>query len=328
VDYKINPKISFADKIKKLKNGLKMHIYKDLGEEKGKMPETNVIEKDGKVQAVFETKDNKTLSTSANLDAQKNGTFENIAKKAGVKKEDVTYTAATMQAAQADLTQKKDLDNNRKAEKEKLFKTIPKNSKIKFSNIINYKKIDGPKKIPVWKAAWNSKSWAEKEAFKKKLLAQRMRMGKADEEMKDDDSYMAMKELQAIMHHLMEIKEKFDPKKDLPDWLDSKITLASDKLAVVAHYLDHKNNSEKTVTEKHLEKAGRCWDGYKPVPGKKPYSKGSCEKIEKNMIAGYQMGEMPGIPVAPQIQQLMPSPLMRSCTNKFLKIKKLVKERK
>jgi hypothetical protein len=22
----------------------------------------------------------------------------------------------------------------------------------------------------------------------------------------------------------------------------------------------------------------RCWEGYKPVPGKKPYSKGSCEK--------------------------------------------------
>ena len=23
----------------------------------------------------------------------------------------------------------------------------------------------------------------------------------------------------------------------------------------------------------------RCWTGYEPVPGKKPYSKGSCKKI-------------------------------------------------
>ncbi len=23
----------------------------------------------------------------------------------------------------------------------------------------------------------------------------------------------------------------------------------------------------------------RCWSGYKPVPGKKPYSKGSCRKM-------------------------------------------------
>ena len=27
-----------------------------------------------------------------------------------------------------------------------------------------------------------------------------------------------------------------------------------------------------------MGKKGRCWDGYKPTPGKKPYSKGSCTK--------------------------------------------------
>ena len=26
-------------------------------------------------------------------------------------------------------------------------------------------------------------------------------------------------------------------------------------------------------------KRSRCWRGYKPVPGKKPYAKGSCKKI-------------------------------------------------
>lgn len=31
-----------------------------------------------------------------------------------------------------------------------------------------------------------------------------------------------------------------------------------------------------------LEEKGRCWKGYKPVPGKKPYEKGSCEKIKEN----------------------------------------------
>lgn len=29
---------------------------------------------------------------------------------------------------------------------------------------------------------------------------------------------------------------------------------------------------------KKTAKKGRCWKGYKPVPGKKPYSKGSCKK--------------------------------------------------
>lgn len=30
--------------------------------------------------------------------------------------------------------------------------------------------------------------------------------------------------------------------------------------------------------EKAKSKKGRCWEGYKPVPGKKPYSEGSCVK--------------------------------------------------
>jgi hypothetical protein len=29
-----------------------------------------------------------------------------------------------------------------------------------------------------------------------------------------------------------------------------------------------------------INEAGRCWPGYKPVPGKKPYSPGSCVKEE------------------------------------------------
>ena len=28
-----------------------------------------------------------------------------------------------------------------------------------------------------------------------------------------------------------------------------------------------------------FNKKTRCWKGYEPVPGKKPYSKGSCKKV-------------------------------------------------
>lgn len=37
---------------------------------------------------------------------------------------------------------------------------------------------------------------------------------------------------------------------------------------------------KKSFLEK-LSKADRCWEGYEPVPGKKPYSEGSCKKVEK-----------------------------------------------
>lgn len=32
-----------------------------------------------------------------------------------------------------------------------------------------------------------------------------------------------------------------------------------------------------------MKKKGRCWKGYKPVPGKKPYSKGSCAPVSESV---------------------------------------------
>ena len=34
----------------------------------------------------------------------------------------------------------------------------------------------------------------------------------------------------------------------------------------------------KKSRKKKTKKRGRCWKGYKPTPGKTPYSKGSCRK--------------------------------------------------
>jgi hypothetical protein len=33
-------------------------------------------------------------------------------------------------------------------------------------------------------------------------------------------------------------------------------------------------------------KADRCWEGYEPIPGKKPYEKGSCQPIKKEETSG------------------------------------------
>ncbi|MEM4379607.1 MAG: hypothetical protein QXL01_02840, partial [Thermoplasmatales archaeon] len=115
-----NHKMALPDSMIKLKNGLRMHTYKKLGEEKGKMPEIKAVEKDGKVQATYETKDKEVVSTSAAMDAQKNGTYEESASKAGVKKEDLKYTTPSMVAAQAGVNQPKGLDNKQEAEKTKL----------------------------------------------------------------------------------------------------------------------------------------------------------------------------------------------------------------
>ena len=38
--------------------------------------------------------------------------------------------------------------------------------------------------------------------------------------------------------------------------------------------------------KQHLDEKGRCWTGYKPVPGKKAFSKGSCVKEDGAAGAG------------------------------------------
>ena len=40
----------------------------------------------------------------------------------------------------------------------------------------------------------------------------------------------------------------------------------------------------KQLKRVNLEEAKRCWKGYKPTPGKKPYSKGSCMKEAKRLV--------------------------------------------
>jgi len=49
---------------------------------------------------------------------------------------------------------------------------------------------------------------------------------------------------------------------------------------------EQKKEAEKQLKElkemlKKEELEKRCWEGYKPVPGKKPYEKGSCEPVSK-----------------------------------------------
>ena len=35
--------------------------------------------------------------------------------------------------------------------------------------------------------------------------------------------------------------------------------------------------------KQHLDEKGRCWPGHKPVPGKKPFSPGSCMKEDEQI---------------------------------------------
>ena len=38
--------------------------------------------------------------------------------------------------------------------------------------------------------------------------------------------------------------------------------------------------------KEYITEKGRCWTGYKPTPGKKPFSPGSCEKVSEEGMVG------------------------------------------
>ena len=48
--------------------------------------------------------------------------------------------------------------------------------------------------------------------------------------------------------------------------------------AIAKQPLQLKKFLDKCQSKKMAKKEGRCWDGYEPVPGKKPYSEGSCKE--------------------------------------------------
>ncbi len=48
--------------------------------------------------------------------------------------------------------------------------------------------------------------------------------------------------------------------------------------AIAKQPLQLKKFMEKYESKKMAKAEGRCWDGYEPVPGKEPYSEGSCRK--------------------------------------------------
>ena len=65
------------------------------------------------------------------------------------------------------------------------------------------------------------------------------------------------------------------------------------KLASIYNHLKQRNLQDNMKSFKAFLEEGRCWPGHKPVPGKKPYSPGSCVKEEEQIdeVAAWQRKE-------------------------------------
>jgi hypothetical protein len=188
-------KMRLADKVKKLRDGIRMHTYNERTEDKGGDVDVTEVEHNGQVVGRYVQHDGVLTESSASEDAQATGLHAEVAKKLGAgdqivhtKPEDVSIVANEMQRDSVknkdnQKTQKPEgeakLDNCWQAEKaktpakggkevkaEKLDKAVtpptkPKAPEAPKTNVIDYKKLTP---APPAKPNWKVKSEARKEA--------------------------------------------------------------------------------------------------------------------------------------------------------------------
>lgn len=116
----------------------------------------------------------------------------------------------------------------------------------------------------------------------------------------DYEGDMARTQLQTLVRNSQELVALLEPNDNLPEWVQSKITLAQDYISTVRDYLMSRDDlGEAHSTSKIYDK---CWDGYRKVPGKKPGESGSCAKDVKE--AEYHGREVPlGKPMAGDVKK-------------------------
>lgn len=138
-----------------------------------------------------------------------------------------------------------------------------------------------------WKKSTEKKEGSGKAA---NLAGQAMQKMKSMSEEKDEQEYgyegdMAMTQLETSIRHATHLKDMMKPDTDLPEWVQSKITLATDYLQTACDYMTSEMNEAKSVEVKvnhagdppHEEK----WEPVKKI--KKPVA----EQVQKADIPAY-----------------------------------------
>ena len=106
-----------ADKETVFKKDFRIKEFREITEDKGGALETIVcLDSDNREVVIITRKDGEILSQEATTDAQESGLYEDVAKKYGVKKEDLKYTKVSLAAARSSNKSGKEDRKSREAE--------------------------------------------------------------------------------------------------------------------------------------------------------------------------------------------------------------------
>jgi hypothetical protein len=81
----------------------------------------------------------------------------------------------------------------------------------------------------------------------------------------DQEGDMAMTQLRSIMYHAQELHDQLNKDDNLPEWVQSKITLAQDYMQTACDYMYAQKNVKEEVEKSTGNLKDACWTGYTAV---------------------------------------------------------------
>ena len=81
----------------------------------------------------------------------------------------------------------------------------------------------------------------------------------------DQEGDMAMTQLRSIMYHAQELHDQLNKEDNLPEWVQSKITLAQDYMQTACDYMYSQKNVKEEVEKSSGNLKDACWTGYTAV---------------------------------------------------------------
>jgi hypothetical protein len=120
----------------------------------------------------------------------------------------------------------------------------------------------------------DSEDWmaARDKAIKKSMLEDEEY---CEEETDHDDpeGQMAQGDLRSAARNALLIDSLINESSDIPEWVQGKLTLASDYLNSVAQYMQHSGEDRDMMFAEEMEGPDPCWKGYEMVGTKKKNGK-------------------------------------------------------
>ena len=135
------------------------------------------------------------------------------------------------------------------------------------------------------------KEWEQQVKHAKKMAMQEEKKDKYDEGEYDQEGDMAKSDLRSIISNAQKLHDMIDDADNLPEWVQSKITVAEDYISTVANYMTAEMSESVQLDElSPATKASYKEKATKAIAELKPHTKGEYGDIAKNMIKRREKG--------------------------------------